>query len=236
MRTYFSMIQEGVSGLIFPAACLCCGEEVVENKGHICPFCLHKRFEDANPDNDPSSSGVLLPGGVAAHQALWQYDKGGMLQDLMHHLKYERLTDVGTQLGEVLGRRAVLSIIIAKKLKESSPVIVPVPLHYLKFRKRGFNQAFYIGKGIQSALDIPICSVKAVVRKRFTRSQTCLSLEKRIQNVNDAFKVRERRQIEGRLAIVVDDVFTTGATSFELAKTLLNVGAASVMIWTLAQA
>jgi ComF family protein len=236
MRAFISMIRQGLSGLIFPAACLCCGEEVVKNGGHICPFCLHKRFEYANSGNHFSSSGVLLPEGVAAHQALWQYDKGGMLQDLMHHLKYERLTDVGTQLGTVLGRRAMLNTIVKKKLQESPPIIVPVPLHYLSFRKRGFNQAFYIGKGIQSALNIPICSVKAVVRKRFTRSQTSLSLEKRIRNINDAFKVRERQQIKGRTAIVVDDVFTTGATSFELAKTLLRAGTASVMIWTVAQA
>src|SRR5699024_4898760 len=100
----------------------------------------------------------------------------------------------------------------------------------------GFNQAFSISRGIRDILDIPITSIKTVVRTKNTTSQTGLSLEKRQANVHNVFRVNDKTRLSGKTAIVIDDVFTTGATSFELAKTLSDAGASSVIIWTIAQA
>ena len=236
ITSLFSVMREGISQMMFPDVCLCCGMQALKKGRLICSFCIKKRFEDANPKNNYSSSGVILPDDVLIQHALWKFDKGGMLQRLMRHLKYERLTVVGSQLGRVLARRAIVHPHINDLMTHHQTILVPVPLHYLKFKKRGFNQAFYIAKGIASALDTPICSIDSVVRQKFTRSQTGFTLQKRLKNMQDAFRVNKPDIFKNTTVIIVDDVFTTGATSFELSKTLNESGAEKIMIWTIAQA
>lgn len=236
LSSYISTLRDGLSHILFPNVCLCCGEEPLLSDEHLCTFCLHKRFEDANPENNRSAAGIILPDMVEVQHALWKFDKGGALQNLMHHLKYERLVAVGTQLGGVLARRVRSSPVVKTMLETGDAVLVPVPLHYLKFRKRGFNQAFHIARGIEQEVDIPICAIDAVVRSRFTRSQTGFTLEQRIKNMREAFKVRAPEAFRDKMAIIVDDVFTTGSTSFELAKTIKEADPKAIMIWTIAQA
>lgn len=236
LKSFLRIIKYGLRQVIFPNVCVCCGQEVVQKEYHICNFCLEKRFEYAGSPNSGSTSDIILPDKVTTQQALWTFDKGGFLQDLMHNLKYERLTGIGHQLGQVLGRRMKQQGEIEFLSTANKALLVPVPLHYLKFRKRGFNQAFSIAQGIRDVLSIPICSINAVRRKKYTQSQTGFSLEKRIDNMQDAFVVPDVAQIKNKVTIIVDDVFTTGSTSFELARTLKEAGAASIMIWTVAQA
>ncbi len=231
-------VKRGLLGLVFPNVCVCCGMEVTEREKQICTFCLLERFEDANPENALCSATYLLPEGVLAQHALWRFDKGGVLQDLMHQLKYEQLTQIGVQLGEQLGRSVLENPKLAGLLNEYEGrlELVPVPLHYLKFMRRGFNQAFKIAKGIQQKLDLPICGIKDVVRQKNTKSQTGFDLARRNANMKNAFKVKNHERIENKLVIVVDDVFTTGSTSFELSGELLNAGATAAIILTVAQA
>ena len=236
INSTFSVILDGLSQVMFPDVCLCCGAEALKGDRLICSFCINRRFEDADPENSASASGVILPQNVCLQQALWKFDKGGELQQLMHALKYERLTAVGTQLGRVLARRAKKHPQVESSINRENSLLIPVPLHYLKFRKRGFNQAFYIARGIETVLAIPICPIDAVVRQKFTRSQTGFTLQKRLKNMEGAFRVREPEILKNKRIIIVDDVFTTGATSFELAQTLTEAGAGPIMVWTIAQA
>lgn len=182
------------------------------------------------------TSDAMLPDAVQMQYALWKFDKGGMLQNLMHQLKYDRLTAIGHQMGETLARRLEAREIVQEELEKHDALLVPVPLHYLKFRRRGFNQAFSIARGIQKVLKISICRLEAVRRTKNTRSQTGFSLHKRVKNMKDAFYLARPNQIKGRLLIIVDDVFTTGATSFELAQTLDQADPEGIFIWTVAQA
>jgi ComF family protein len=228
---------QGLSSIAFPNVCLCCGLETTEQERNICSFCKEERFEAANPRQLSSSSGIILPEGVVLQHALWIFDKGGLLQQLMHYLKYEHLTVIGDELGRMLARSLQKHSAIADVLEDRDRLLlVPVPLHYLKFRKRGFNQAFMIARGMQNILEVPICSLKSVVRKRNTRSQTGFTLEKRLSNIKDAFRVRTPGMFRDHNLIIVDDVFTTGSTTFELAGQLKQAGCAEIVIATVAQA
>ncbi|PAU93752.1 hypothetical protein CK503_10745 [Aliifodinibius salipaludis] len=203
----------------------------------MCSFCLRDRFEDGNPQNKKVSSDSLLPDRIIVQHALWQFDKGGDLQNLLHQLKYERLTMVGRDLGRALGRRVQKHPGIVELFDKHQSVVVPVPLHYLKYRYRGFNQAFKLAQGFGEVWDdIPTCEIDDIVRIKNTRSQTGFSLEKRLWNLQKAFRVKNQALINNRLCVIIDDVFTTGATTFELAGTLKEAGAGPVIILTVAQA
>jgi ComF family protein len=236
LKAWIRKLRNGAAGVVFPNICLACGDQALNEGEYICSFCLKKRFEAALSRDEMSSSGVILPRSVELQQAMWNFDRAGALQQLLHHLKYQQLTQVGVQLGSIFARKIKSHPKIQSILATSGVVLLPVPLHRLKFRKRGFNQAFSIAEGMQTVLDMPICSIKAVIRTINTPSQTGLSLEKRQENVRDVFEVRRVSEISGKAVVIVDDVFTTGATTFELAKTLSRAGSTSVMIWTIAQA
>lgn len=236
---YNSAIQflRGLSSIAFPSVCLCCGLETTEQERNICSFCKEERFEKANPRHLSSSSGIILPEGLTLQHALWVFDKGGLLQQLMHYLKYEHLTVIGEELGRLLARSLQKHPIMQELLEcQDQLLLVPVPLHYLKFRKRGFNQAFMIARGMQMVLQVPICSLKSVVRRKNTKSQTGFTLERRLSNIKDAFRVRTPEVFCDRYLIIVDDVFTTGSTTFELAGQLRRAGSAQIVIATVAQA
>lgn len=237
MYNFTIQFLRGLSSIAFPSVCLCCGLETTEQERNICSFCKEERFESANPQHLGSSSGVILPQGVRLQHALWLFDKGGLLQQLMHYLKYEHLTVIGEELGRLLARSLQKHPMMQELLEcQDQLLLVPVPLHYLKFRKRGFNQAFMIARGMQMVLQEPICSLKSVVRRKNTKSQTGFTLERRLSNIKDAFRVRTPEVFCDRYLIIVDDVFTTGSTTFELAGQLRRAGSAEIMIATVAQA
>lgn len=237
MQKLIEQITRGLGRIAFPNVCVCCGRENTQHERQLCSFCLKDRFEDANPKNKRASSDTLLPEGVAVQHALWKFDKGGDLQHLIYRLKYQRLTQIGTDLGRKLGRRVTRHPLLVEMFAEHEQLILPVPLHYLKYRYRGFNQAFKLAQGFQQVWEeMPICDVGDVVRTKNTRSQTGFSLEKRLKNMQDAFKVRNKSIIDDKLVVIIDDVFTTGATTFELSQSLQEVGSGPIVILTIAQA
>jgi ComF family protein len=148
---------------------------------------------------------------------------------------------------ERLGRR--LGALLESKwdwLKENSPgetpVLVPVPLHVSRQRKRGFNQAELLAAGLRRALEkrrdgrsVRLES-RALRRTRPTMSQTGLSLHQRKENVRGVFSVAVPERIEGRVVVLVDDVMTTGATVSACAGALRRAGARKVLALTLARA
>lgn len=237
MLKFLKQIPDSLAKVAFPNVCACCGRENTEQQRQLCSFCLHDRFEEANPENSRVSSDSLLPEGVVLQHALWNFDQGGDLQHLLHKLKYERLTTIGVDMGRKLGHRIKVHPLAVDLLAHQQAVLLPVPLHYLKYRYRGFNQAFKLAKGFRQVWqDLPICKIDDVIRTKNTRSQTGFSLEKRIENMDSAFRVNKVDSVQDRLVVIIDDVFTTGATTFELSNAVCEAGAASTMILTIAQA
>lgn len=110
--------------------------------------------------------------------------------------------------------------------------LVPVPLHFLRKWKRGFNQAEEIAKEVSKLTKIPV--LKKVKRIKNTKSQTKLSRKERISNVKGAFLVT--CSLNGKKLAIIDDVITTGATTLELAKTLYEKGAEKVDIYGVSMA
>lgn len=132
----------------------------------------------------------------------------------------------------------VLSVLFAEHLdvqykNEIKPeLIIPVPLHKSRLRKRGYNQALEIARPIAKRLNIPIdkCSV---IRSKSTKAQATLPLKERKQNIKNAFQIK--KNLEARYVAIVDDVITTGNTVKELCKVLQKAGVVKIDIWCLAK-
>ena len=114
--------------------------------------------------------------------------------------------------------------------------LLPVPLHPSRFRKRGYNQAEKIAEGVAEVTGYEVCPSDAVVRVRNTTSQTGLRIRQRERNIKNAFEVRRPDLIRNRCILIVDDVYTTGATTFELSSALESHEPARIHILTVALA
>ena len=113
--------------------------------------------------------------------------------------------------------------------------VVPVPLHPKRLRERGFNQALSLARFISRFHSIPLDRNK-LVRARYTHTQVGLSEQKRKENVKGAFVVKKEKNFRNKHILLVDDVYTSGSTVDECAQVLLNAGARTVQILTLARA
>ncbi len=118
---------------------------------------------------------------------------------------------------------------------EASPdVLAPVPLHRRRLRQREFDQALALARYLSQHVQIP-CQAGTLVRQRYTESQVGLDRTERDQNVRGAFGVRQPRAIQGKAVLLIDDVYTTGATVKECARVLRRAGAEWVGVYTLAR-
>lgn len=112
--------------------------------------------------------------------------------------------------------------------------IVPVPLHPRKQRKREFNQAEYLAAGLSKVVNVPVLK-RNLRRVKDTPTQTKLNAEARMKNLRDAFAVCDAAALKGKRLVILDDVFTTGATMDSCAKTLRHAGAREVIALAVAR-
>ncbi len=140
----------------------------------------------------------------------------GLMQHVLHQIKYRRRSDLAFDLGEVMG-----TTLAAAGFLEEINGIVPVPLYFRKEWKRGFNQSERMAAGMEKATGIPV-QRRLLQRTRHTESQTSKTAAERALNVKDAFRVRPGRKPSPRHFLLLDDVLTTGATLEACATALLR--------------
>jgi len=157
---------------------------------------------------------------IAAGRTVGKYD--GPLRSILQAFKYDRRRSLAVPLGRLMQLRgaAVLA---------DADCVVPVPLHWRRRWRRGFNQALDLAR----QLGKPVRCV--LRRRRNTRTQTDLPAEARLRNVRDAFVATRRTRVSGLRIVLVDDVSTTGATLEACARVLVAAGAAEVRTLTTAR-
>jgi ComF family protein len=151
------------------------------------------------------------------------------IRQLVHMLKYQGKPLPGRLLGRSRGQ-----CVSGHLNRHGRWVVVPVPLHSARKRERGFNQSAIIGRAVSVELGLECCE-KVIKRVRNTRSQTQLDRQKRAQNVDSAFTVRQKQFVNERSVLLVDDVVTTGATLCACAGALRLAGAHHVVAAALAR-
>ena len=156
------------------------------------------------------------------------FHKKGIVQSLIHQLKYKGRVEIGNLLGEWYGNE-IKDIEIIKNID----YIVPVPLHTRRIKERGYNQVESFCKALSNKTDIPYID-KLLVRTKYNKTQTKKSKNERQENVQNIFNANFNENNFGKHYLLVDDVITSGATLELCAKALLKIPNSKISIITIA--
>lgn len=223
----------GFRGMLFPEVCVCCGTPALNGSDLLCSFCQEEKFDPAMPSGGISCPGVILPEDVMFQYALWKFDKGGSLQKLLHLVKYAGYGKLAYEMGQLTGISFAQSELYELCNPEHTRLL-PVPLHPRKKRIRGFNQAEVIADGFSEATGIPVLTEEIIKRAKYTYTQTSRDLDGRMKNLENVFVVSDPGIAGIGSMIIIDDVFTTGATAYSLTRELRKSGVHQIGIVTVA--
>jgi ComF family protein len=227
---HIGIYLEHLIQLIYPNLCMACMQKTRVPDELCCMQCLNKlAFTDLHLAKENLFTEHFWGRvDIESASALFYYSKANPIQELIHHLKYNKRKTVGLALGELH----------AQSLKESPlfqniDLIIPVPLHPKKEFQRGYNQSMVYAQGLAKHWGIPV-SRKHLLRRKLTSTQTSKTRIERMENMKDAFVLRNIDQLKGKHVLLVDDVMTTGATLEACALKLKEVLDIKISLATLA--
>ena len=229
---------EFLFGLVFPGRCKACGGKLPPGARFFCPGCLQEArlipdplctvcgrpYPDGTGGDHPC--GACMGERPAFDMARAPLAFEGVVREAIHLYKYRELRALKGYLGGFAEYGS-------RRWFRGATVAAAVPLHPRRLKARGFNQSLFLAKAASDALGIRL-SVGSLARVRHTRPQVTLSPAEREQNVLGAFAVTDGT-FAGESVLLVDDVYTTGATVNECARVLKKAGAASVFVLTVAR-
>lgn len=257
LRSTPTQALNALSTVLLPSPCRLCGAQLVEfsavpvcstcwnllhpQSGSLCARCGEQLGADPNSQSITPHSLCRIcrlaqpPFALAVAYGLYQ----DQLRDLLHLFKYDRIEPIAYRLGALLASR-----LLAIPDLPPSLLVVPVPLHASRRRTRGFNQAELLARALAGALRRrPHLSLQlapgALARHKATETQAGLSLRQRRDNLRGAFSIsgsKAQTAVAGRHILLVDDIYTTGATARACTQALIRAGAASVHVATVARA
>ena len=216
--------------LFFPPTCSGCKTILIANENVICTSCRHEMpltQHHLNPENDAYKKFYgRIP--VEHVSALVYFHKKGIVQELIHSLKYRGQEAIGTVLGEWYAEEL-------KNIPVLSTVdtIIPVPLHKKRLKERGYNQVTTFCEALSQNLGIEI-NDQLLYRKMYSKTQTKKSKEARSEIKNSLFDVTFSPSDFGKHYLLIDDVITSGATLEACAKAILKIPDAKISIITIA--
>lgn len=212
-------IAVGLIHLLYPRLCEGCAKPLLTAEQVLCTGChahLPKtEYHDINDNDTALRLAGRIPFQYATSFAYFTND--GLLQHLMHGLKYKGRKEIGIYLGRQFGID-----LSGSTWATGIDFILPVPLSRRKEASRGYNQSALIAKGMSDTLNIPVL-YDTLLRTRHTESQTQKSRAERIDNMKDAFTIHNQQLLAHKHVLIIDDVLTTGATIEACALALKDV-------------
>jgi ComF family protein len=221
-------IIKGLLDVLYPPVCHVCEGALAERERFVCRRCLERLPRTGyhrNPDNPMVErfAGQFPFTHATGH---FFYSRDSDFASLIHDMKYRHFPAIGNLLGRVAGAELFPTGFFA-----DVDLIVPVPMHFLKQVSRGYNQTDHIAAGVSDATGLPVA--KALCAPRHHRTQTALSREQRLANMDNRFAVADHDAIAGQGVLLVDDICTTGATLRAAADTLLTANPRAITLLTL---
>lgn len=223
---------ESIINLFFPKVCSGCSSFLLSNENVICTVCRHDiplTNHHLNPDNDAFKKFYgRIP--VIHTSALFYFHKKGIVQELIHNLKYKGHEEIGAILGEWYAED--LKTI---DLLQSVDEIIPVPLHRRKLKERGYNQVSIFGKTLSSSLKIDY-NDSILIRNVYSKTQSKKNLLGRTEGIETIFDVSFTEKDHNKHFLLIDDVITTGATLEACSRALLKIPGSKISIICMAMA
>lgn len=216
--------------LFFPKVCYACLTLLNDNEDTICVSCRHDLpVTNFHFDNDQSIKKVLYGrANIENGTALFRFEKQGLVQKLIHGLKYKGYEHIGFALGNWLGGE-----LKEVAVYQNIDVVIPVPLHKNKLHKRGYNQVTKFGQQIALALNA-VYADNVLVKITNTKSQTKKTRLARWKDSNELFALKNMDTIENKHILLVDDIITTGATIEACALVLNQANNIKISVATMA--
>ncbi|MFH0842013.1 MAG: ComF family protein [Bacteroidota bacterium] len=229
---YLYDLWDDFISLLFPRLCYACGNHLTRNENLICTECyilIPRTGYHLQPEN-PVEKLFWGRCRIEKAAAFSFYNRGSRIRNLIHNLKYKGIRDVGYELGRIYGQSLNGSDFI-----RDIDLIIPVPLHPSKKRKRGFNQSDLICRGMSEATGIPV-DTESLARVTVSATQTKKSRYDRWTNVEGIFNVTGHEALRGKHVLLIDDVITTGSTIESCTNELLKAEGVKVSVAALAVA
>ena len=235
-----SRCAEAVAEVLFPACCPACERKLLPSENVICRDCLGAlpRTEHASiPDNGID---MLFADLIASEKHVIRYERGAAFAyyNRKRGAAFRHLIEQGKfglhprpEIFYALAQEAARDY-IGSALLEDIDVLVPVPLHPKRLRQRGFNQAEYICRGLNSITHIPVDTTH-LVRLRNNPHQSRSQLSHRMRNVENIFSILHPEEWKGRHILLVDDVITSGATMLSCMRMLTPIRGCRISVFAL---
>lgn len=225
-------LQKGLTGMLelfYPSLCITCGERLATNEKYLCFHCWSDIPVTNYQTSRENKVAQLFWGRAPVENATsyFSYKKGSNYQQLIHFIKYRGLKELGYETGRRFG-----VVLAGSEYFRNIDIILPVPLHPAKLKKRGYNQSEWIARGISESLNKPV-SVENLIRRIYTSTQTRKNRFERWKNVENIFEVIHPQKLENKHILLVDDVVTTGSTLEACANELQKVKDVKVSVATL---
>lgn len=215
---------------MLPSVCVCCDNPLEANLRFVCAGCLSK-LKKVDENHNIWGDRVHKVNFSGSAFSLYWFTEGTEIQHILHALKYSKMKSIGNVFGKIIGGE------ITKRFPGNYDYAIPVPLHKSRLRERTYNQSACICRGISESLNIQTLE-KCLMRTRYTKTQTKLTIDEREENVRNAFEVNPKfsNSIKGKNIIIVDDVITTGSTILECARVLKQNGCGEITVCSIALA
>lgn len=223
------MLQD-FKNFLFPKLCASCDSVLLKDEQFICTFCrnelpLYPNFFDKNHDLHKILYGRVLLDRAAS---LFYFEKKGIIQALIHDLKYKGNKELSFHLGEWLGE-----LLVEAGWEHTIDLVIPVPLHSRRRRERGYNQVEGFGKMIAEKLSTQY-NDEILKRKSHSKTQVFKTRLARTEVVQNHFYVNGHPNLTNLKTLLVDDLVTTGATLEACYLALKNAGLTQLSIATIA--
>lgn len=223
---------KSIIDLFFPPVCASCQSFLVSNENVICTSCRHNMpltNHHLNPENEAFKK---FYGRISVEyaSAMLFFHKKGIVQELIHNLKYKKQEEIGTVLGDWYAEDLKNSLII-KTVDE----IIPVPLHRRKLKERGYNQVTLFGKALSDGFNINY-NPNLLIRNRYSKPQSKKTFLNRSDGIDTIFDVIFTEKDHNKHFLLIDDVVTTGSTLEACSHALLKIPGAKISIVCMAMA
>lgn len=235
-----SELVRGLRDLVFPPVCLICHSIVAGSDDHFCAACTRALTDDPHSTCPRCSSSVgefadVSKGCPSCRNDRFHFDScfrmgpyDGILREAVLRMK----SGTGEMLADCLGH--LWARHLEKRFREvGASVVIPVPLHWWRKWRRGFNQSESLADAIARHLGLP-CEPQWLQRIRHTPHQTGLAATERRANMRGAFRAAKSADLKNKIVLLIDDVLTTGSTASAAASALRDAGAARTVVAILA--